>query len=262
MFSNTQTGWLCIPRQLALTLGLAIVLCTPAVAQEDDRVAELEARVAELEAAIRHSFASSLDRRVFLYKRELDRSWNVCGTCGHHLPLPAVRYLDLLLDGDVLNRLADPLMHMLRNSVDHGIEMPQERLDKLREGQMQRKEKPRYDGHCRGREIDAGTVDLVPGDEVLKEAAERYGDERRTEIIGEQYSEWPWAPSMTIFSSRGPNPVATDIIKPVVSIYLLLMGLVAGGIARWSRREAVRRAAGVMVILFGLYTLWQAFLTG
>lgn len=29
---------------------------------------------------------------------------------------------DLLLDGDVLNKLADPLMHMLRNAVDHGIE--------------------------------------------------------------------------------------------------------------------------------------------
>ncbi|MDH3759711.1 MAG: response regulator [Gammaproteobacteria bacterium] len=29
---------------------------------------------------------------------------------------------DLMLDGDVLNKLADPLMHMLRNAVDHGIE--------------------------------------------------------------------------------------------------------------------------------------------
>jgi subtilisin family serine protease len=37
------------------------------------------------------------------------------------------------------------------------------------------------------------------------------------EIIGEQYSEWPYAPSMTIFSSRGPNPVAPDIIKPDIT---------------------------------------------
>jgi acetyl-CoA carboxylase carboxyl transferase subunit beta len=35
-----------------------------------------------------------------LYRRELDRSWNVCGSCGHHLPLEAVRYVDLLLDQD------------------------------------------------------------------------------------------------------------------------------------------------------------------
>ncbi|MGD9092200.1 MAG: S8 family serine peptidase [Anaerolineales bacterium] len=30
-------------------------------------------------------------------------------------------------------------------------------------------------------------------------------------------SEWPIAPSMTIFSSRGPNPVAGDIIKPDIT---------------------------------------------
>ncbi len=33
-----------------------------------------------------------------LYRRELDRSWNVCGSCGQHLPLEAVQYVDLLLD--------------------------------------------------------------------------------------------------------------------------------------------------------------------
>jgi len=37
------------------------------------------------------------------------------------------------------------------------------------------------------------------------------------EIIGEQYSEWPSAPSMTYFSSRGPNPVAADIVKPDIT---------------------------------------------
>lgn len=35
---------------------------------------------------------------------------------------------DLMLDGDVLNKLADPLMHMLRNAVDHGIESADERV--------------------------------------------------------------------------------------------------------------------------------------
>jgi subtilisin family serine protease len=37
------------------------------------------------------------------------------------------------------------------------------------------------------------------------------------EIIAEQISEWPNAPTMTIFSSRGPNPVAPDIIKPDIT---------------------------------------------
>jgi len=37
---------------------------------------------------------------------------------------------DLLIDGDVLAKLADPLMHILRNAVDHGIEDKQTRLEK------------------------------------------------------------------------------------------------------------------------------------
>lgn len=34
----------------------------------------------------------------------------------------------ILVDGDVLNKLADPLLHLLRNAVDHGLEMPDERV--------------------------------------------------------------------------------------------------------------------------------------
>ena len=35
---------------------------------------------------------------------------------------------EIQLDGDVLNKLADPLLHILRNAVDHGIELPEQRL--------------------------------------------------------------------------------------------------------------------------------------
>jgi len=35
---------------------------------------------------------------------------------------------DLMLDSDILNNLADPLIHMLRNSIDHGIESKAKRL--------------------------------------------------------------------------------------------------------------------------------------
>lgn len=37
------------------------------------------------------------------------------------------------------------------------------------------------------------------------------------ELVTGETSQWPWAPSMTFFSSRGPNPVAPDIIKPDVT---------------------------------------------
>jgi len=36
-------------------------------------------------------------------------------------------------------------------------------------------------------------------------------------IVGGEASEWPYTPSMTKFSSRGPNPVAPDIIKPDIT---------------------------------------------
>jgi chemosensory pili system protein ChpA (sensor histidine kinase/response regulator) len=34
---------------------------------------------------------------------------------------------DILVDSDVLNQLLDPLLHILRNAVDHGLETPEER---------------------------------------------------------------------------------------------------------------------------------------
>ena len=34
---------------------------------------------------------------------------------------------EILVDGDILTGLADPLLHILRNAVDHGIELPHER---------------------------------------------------------------------------------------------------------------------------------------
>ena len=37
------------------------------------------------------------------------------------------------------------------------------------------------------------------------------------EIVGEQIGKWVSAPSMAIFSSRGPNPVAPDVIKPDIT---------------------------------------------
>jgi chemotaxis protein histidine kinase CheA/ActR/RegA family two-component response regulator len=43
---------------------------------------------------------------------------------------------DILVDADVLNQLLDPLLHILRNAVDHGLELPEERIaaGKARQG--------------------------------------------------------------------------------------------------------------------------------
>jgi chemosensory pili system protein ChpA (sensor histidine kinase/response regulator) len=45
---------------------------------------------------------------------------------------------DILVDADVLNQLTEPLLHILRNAVDHGLESPEEReaAGKPREGRI------------------------------------------------------------------------------------------------------------------------------
>src|SRR5690606_23004971 len=37
---------------------------------------------------------------------------------------------DTELDKKIIEKLADPLLHILRNSIDHGIELPEERVKK------------------------------------------------------------------------------------------------------------------------------------
>jgi Chemotaxis protein histidine kinase and related kinases len=37
---------------------------------------------------------------------------------------------DIELDKNIIEHLTDPLLHILRNSVDHGIEMPEDRTKK------------------------------------------------------------------------------------------------------------------------------------
>ena len=52
----------------------------------------------------------------------------VCRATGKQANLTIIGE-DLLMDGDVLSKLADPLMHMLRNAVDHSIESSDTRFD-------------------------------------------------------------------------------------------------------------------------------------
>lgn len=51
-----------------------------------------------------------------------------CQTTGKQAVL-TLRGGGTLIDTDVLNRLSEPLLHLLRNAVDHGLETPEERLD-------------------------------------------------------------------------------------------------------------------------------------
>jgi len=62
------------------------------------------------------SVVSRLQRAVRQAGRLLDKEVDL-----------VIKGAETLVDGNVLNDLVDALMHVLRNAVDHGIEMPQER---------------------------------------------------------------------------------------------------------------------------------------
>jgi subtilisin family serine protease len=57
--------------------------------------------------------------------------------------------------------------------------------------------------------IRGGNGSNAPGNAPLEAAT--------AELVGEQVTTWNSAPSMTYFSSRGPNPVSPDLIKPDVT---------------------------------------------
>ena len=60
-------------------------------------------------------------------------------------------------------------------------------------------------------------IDLTPGQKIKSYIASA-GSSARAKIINTgNVTSWPSAPSMTIFSSRGPDTVAEDIIKPDIT---------------------------------------------
>jgi subtilisin family serine protease len=58
-------------------------------------------------------------------------------------------------------------------------------------------------------------IDNTPGLAIKAHIAA--GGSPTAAIIGEQVGEWESAPSMAIFSSRGPNPITPDILKPDIT---------------------------------------------
>ena len=59
------------------------------------------------------------------------------------------------------DRYDEIIDELLEKNLAYRCNCSRERLDALREGQMQRKEKPRYDGHCRGELVDADEPHVI-----------------------------------------------------------------------------------------------------
>jgi chemosensory pili system protein ChpA (sensor histidine kinase/response regulator) len=91
------------------------------------QTAGVHARQQRLSRDLQHLVISTRMTEVGVLASRLQR--NVRSTCkatGKQAEL-VIDGTGTLIDGDVLNRLADPLLHVLRNAVDHGLETPGER---------------------------------------------------------------------------------------------------------------------------------------
>ena len=124
------------------------------------------------------------------------------------------------LDRTILDEISDPLMHVLRNAVDHGIESPdaREATGKSRTGSVELRAEREHDTVVITVEDDGGGIDA---DEIRRKAAEkgiRPRDEL-DELPDEEIYEYIFHPGfstneeITDVSGRG---VGMDVVKTTV----------------------------------------------
>ena len=125
------------------------------------------------------------------------------------------------LDKNLVDALADPLVHMVRNSVDHGIEMPSERVKvgKKEEGVIELHAKQigdyieivvRDDG--KGIDPDVMRRKGVEKGLLSQEQADLMSDDEALQIIF--YPGFSTAASVTNISGRG---VGMDVVKTTIT---------------------------------------------
>lgn len=96
--------------------------------EEISQLAGVQALQQRLSKDLQHLVIGTRMNQAGMLEPRLQR--NVRATCqatGKQAAL-LIKGGDALIDGDMLSRLAEPLLHLLRNAVDHGIETPQERV--------------------------------------------------------------------------------------------------------------------------------------
>ncbi len=123
---------------------------------------------------------------------------------------------DTAADKDVLELLADPLVHLVRNSLDHGLETPQERLQagKPPEGRLTLRASQEADGVLvevidDGRGIDPETMRRVARERGI--AADGLSDQEARELI--LAPGFSTAQEISDLSGRG---VGMDAVRAVI----------------------------------------------
>ena len=124
------------------------------------------------------------------------------------------------LDRTILDEISDPLMHVLRNAVDHGIEPPEEReaAGKPRTGSVELRAEREHDTVVITAEDDGGGIDA----DVIREKAAEKGIRPREELDDlpdEEIYDYIFHPGfstneeITDVSGRG---VGMDVVKTTV----------------------------------------------
>ncbi|WP_049985385.1 chemotaxis protein CheA [Halobellus rufus] len=127
---------------------------------------------------------------------------------------------DIELDRTILDEISDPLMHVLRNAVDHGIEPPEEReaAGKSRTGSVELRAEREHDTVVITVEDDGAGIDA---DVIREKAAEKgvHSPEKLAELPDEEVYDLIFHPGfstndeITDVSGRG---VGMDVVKTTV----------------------------------------------
>jgi two-component system chemotaxis sensor kinase CheA len=128
---------------------------------------------------------------------------------------------DIELDRTILDEISDPLMHLLRNAVDHGIEPPEEReaADKPAEGKIRLRGSRERDRVTIEVEDDGGGIDpdairtkAVEKGIMTREEADALDEEEAQKLIF--HAGFSTNDEVTDVSGRG---VGMDVVKDTVS---------------------------------------------
>lgn len=92
------------------------------------QLAGMQTRHQQLSRDLQYLVIGTRMTEVGVLESRLQR--NVRATCQAtgKMAVLTLKGASTLIDSDVLNKLAEPLLHLLRNAVDHGLEMPRDRV--------------------------------------------------------------------------------------------------------------------------------------
>ncbi|WP_049925975.1 chemotaxis protein CheA [Halopiger goleimassiliensis] len=185
-------------------------------AELEDEVDELDELVTELQGTVMDVRLVPLDSVTSRLPRVVR---DVARDQGKQVDLE-LSGTDVEIDRTILDRLRDPLIHLIRNAVDHGIEAPEERAEaeKPETGQLEVRATRNRDlvtitvsDDGRGLDPDALRSEAVDADVLSEDEAAALSDEEAVDLVF--HSGLSTADEVTDVSGRG---VGMDVVQRTV----------------------------------------------